>query len=352
MRQIAVLFLAAALLAGCVPSVYDQPYPVAPVELPRDDAAHAAPIEWWYWVGHLEDGRRPRARLPAHLLRGVRAAAAAAPGDPLEPAAGEGHRGPRGRRRPGRRTARHGPALRRLLRGRGVDGAARRVRRRLARHPRRRRREPRARLHGRRLRLRTRRSRPPSRPRSTATRPASSRWAPAASATTCPTRAWTFAGRCAGRCAFPVACAPEPVVGQAWFDHQWGDFRVDALTGWDWFALQLDDGAEVMLYLIRDETGGYVASAGSYVTADGRTLRPRGRGLRDRADRGELDQPGHRCRVPGGLARDGACVRRRRPGGPTPRRSGDGHARHHDDRLLGRRGRGERQPRRASASSS
>ena len=45
--------------AGCVPSVYDRPYPVAPVELPRDDAAHAAPIEWWYWVGHLEtaDGR-------------------------------------------------------------------------------------------------------------------------------------------------------------------------------------------------------------------------------------------------------------------------------------------------------
>jgi predicted secreted hydrolase len=30
--------------------------------------------------------------------------------------------------------------------------------------------------------------------------------------------------------------------GQAWFDHQWGDFRVDRFVGWDWFALQLDDG--------------------------------------------------------------------------------------------------------------
>ena len=35
---------AVVLLAGCVPSVYDAPYPVAPVRLPRDDAAHAAPV--------------------------------------------------------------------------------------------------------------------------------------------------------------------------------------------------------------------------------------------------------------------------------------------------------------------
>ena len=61
-RAALVAPLAAAgllLLAGCVPTVYDRPYPVGAVQLPADDAAHAAPVEWWYWVGHLdlEDGR-------------------------------------------------------------------------------------------------------------------------------------------------------------------------------------------------------------------------------------------------------------------------------------------------------
>jgi len=52
--------IAAALaIAGCVPSVYDAPTVERPPILPSDDAAHAAPSEWWYWVGTLElaDGR-------------------------------------------------------------------------------------------------------------------------------------------------------------------------------------------------------------------------------------------------------------------------------------------------------
>lgn len=43
----------------------------------------------------------------------------------------------------------------------------------------------------------------------------------------------------------------EQVTGLAWFDHQWGDFSVNQL-GWDWFALQLDDGTDIMLYLLFD----------------------------------------------------------------------------------------------------
>ena len=39
----------------------------------------------------------------------------------------------------------------------------------------------------------------------------------------------------------------QPVTGVAWFDHQWGDFRT-TVFGWEWFALQLDDGADVMIY--------------------------------------------------------------------------------------------------------
>jgi predicted secreted hydrolase len=43
----------------------------------------------------------------------------------------------------------------------------------------------------------------------------------------------------------------QPVTGRIWFDHQWGDFRATML-GWDWFAFQLDDGTDIMLYQLRD----------------------------------------------------------------------------------------------------
>lgn len=42
------------------------------------------------------------------------------------------------------------------------------------------------------------------------------------------------------------------VSGQAWFDHQWGDLQETTDEGWDWFALQLDDGRELMLFLSLD----------------------------------------------------------------------------------------------------
>jgi predicted secreted hydrolase len=43
------------------------------------------------------------------------------------------------------------------------------------------------------------------------------------------------------------AGAVRPVEGLVWFDHQWGDFSVRAM-GWNWFALQLDDGRDIMLF--------------------------------------------------------------------------------------------------------
>ena len=45
-----------------------------------------------------------------------------------------------------------------------------------------------------------------------------------------------------------------PVTGLAWFDKQWGNFLVMG-GGWDWFCLQLDDGSDVMLNLIRNGNG-------------------------------------------------------------------------------------------------
>lgn len=61
----------------------------------------------------------------------------------------------------------------------------------------------------------------------------------------------------------------QAVTGDAWMDHQWGDFETFEDGGWDWFALQFDDQTELMLYLIRDETGRVVLVDGSLVDADG-----------------------------------------------------------------------------------
>lgn len=59
--------------------------------------------------------------------------------------------------------------------------------------------------------------------------------------------------------------------GTAWFDHEWGPGALPAgATGWDWFALQLSDGSDLMLYRIRLE-GGKASpfSAGTFVPAEG-----------------------------------------------------------------------------------
>jgi predicted secreted hydrolase len=62
------------------------------------------------------------------------------------------------------------------------------------------------------------------------------------------------------------------VDGTSWMDHEFGtDQLASDETGWDWFALQLGDGRELMLYLLRRKDGGYVPqSAGSLIERDGR----------------------------------------------------------------------------------
>jgi len=44
------------------------------------------------------------------------------------------------------------------------------------------------------------------------------------------------------------------VTGESWFDHQWGDYRATVLS-WKWFALQLDNGSNLMLYLLANSDG-------------------------------------------------------------------------------------------------
>jgi predicted secreted hydrolase len=62
---------------------------------------------------------------------------------------------------------------------------------------------------------------------------------------------------------------PAAVSGTAWMDHQWGNFVIAARDGWDWYSLQFDDNTELMLYVLRTDTGEPSAAYGSYVLADG-----------------------------------------------------------------------------------
>jgi predicted secreted hydrolase len=60
-----------------------------------------------------------------------------------------------------------------------------------------------------------------------------------------------------------------PVRGQAWMDHQWGNFIPVTGGGWDWFSLQLSDETDAMLYVIRDSNRQLISVVGTFVTADG-----------------------------------------------------------------------------------
>ncbi len=62
------------------------------------------------------------------------------------------------------------------------------------------------------------------------------------------------------------------VEGTAWFDREWSSSALSPdQIGWDWFALQLSDGRDLMLYRLRTRDGGTDPhSAGTLVEADGK----------------------------------------------------------------------------------
>jgi predicted secreted hydrolase len=61
------------------------------------------------------------------------------------------------------------------------------------------------------------------------------------------------------------------VTGLSWMDHEFSSAPLEPnLAGWDWFSLQLDDGAELMAYFLRAEDGGFSpASSATFVDASG-----------------------------------------------------------------------------------
>lgn len=72
-----------------------------------------------------------------------------------------------------------------------------------------------------------------------------------------------------------VGSATYEVSGLSWKDHE---YSTSALTedqvGWDWFALQLEDGTELKVFHIRRADGTIdLFSSGSYIDQDANTLR-------------------------------------------------------------------------------
>ena len=60
------------------------------------------------------------------------------------------------------------------------------------------------------------------------------------------------------------------VSGESWMDKEFGSNQLAASqVGWDWFSLQLDGGRELMLYLLRDSTGGVDYASGTLVPRSG-----------------------------------------------------------------------------------
>ncbi len=69
--------------------------------------------------------------------------------------------------------------------------------------------------------------------------------------------------------------APVAVTGQAWMDREWSTSALSPeLDGWDWFALQLDDGRDLMFYRLRGQDGATSPfSGGAILAADGTRTR-------------------------------------------------------------------------------
>lgn len=62
------------------------------------------------------------------------------------------------------------------------------------------------------------------------------------------------------------------VTGLAWFDREWSTSSLGTgVKGWDWFALHLDDGRDLMFYSLRRQDGSSTSySSGSLMSHQGR----------------------------------------------------------------------------------
>jgi len=63
---------------------------------------------------------------------------------------------------------------------------------------------------------------------------------------------------------------PRQVNGSAWMDHEWSSQYLEKdATGWDWIGINLDDGAALMAFRMRDRQGASLWAGGALRRADG-----------------------------------------------------------------------------------
>ncbi|MCA9799242.1 MAG: carotenoid 1,2-hydratase [Cyanobacteria bacterium HKST-UBA04] len=67
------------------------------------------------------------------------------------------------------------------------------------------------------------------------------------------------------------------VEGLSWMDHEFGSNQLTPQqSGWDWFSIQLDDGSELMLYVLRRQDGQWDDNAsGTYIKPMSLAIKPK-----------------------------------------------------------------------------
>ncbi len=62
----------------------------------------------------------------------------------------------------------------------------------------------------------------------------------------------------------------ESVAGTGWIDRQWGRSWIVGNNGWDWFGAHLDNGADLIVYRVKDnDTGKVLRAEATLLNADG-----------------------------------------------------------------------------------
>lgn len=69
-----------------------------------------------------------------------------------------------------------------------------------------------------------------------------------------------------------IGAHAQAVRGTGWLDHEWSsELMPAAARGWDWAGIELDDGASLIIFRLRDADGGAVHSYGRLRRRDGHT---------------------------------------------------------------------------------
>jgi len=264
------IFLAALLfLSACVPPVFRQAYPISSVSLPEDEAAHEAPIEWWYWTGHFEDQAGTeygfeltffKAYAPPNLnLLGLPAWWFLEKGKIAHFAITDITKQTFEMSERTNFANYKGGASYEDLDVFVGDWTAKRIGE--GKH------QIKANVGNKTLELVLSSEKPVA---LHGNPPGIQSMGPGGTSYYLSYTRMSAEGTLVD--CEESSCTEKAVSGQAWHDHQWGDFDLSSYAGWDWFSLQFEDNTELMLYLIREPSGRYSARAGSFVSENGRVI--------------------------------------------------------------------------------